>query len=88
MPLLNIFSGRQAHIFPLSGNQTLRKPAVLLLPSSSAKFTTLYVVRAAFLFGTKRRGGLPGSFCCFSQHCENRSAVQVAEGHLALRSFQ
>jgi hypothetical protein len=35
-------------------------------------------MRAAFLFGTERRGGLPGSFC--SHHCETRSAVQGAEG--------
>jgi hypothetical protein len=34
-------------------------------------------MRAAFLFGTKWRGGLPGSFCCISQHCETRSAVQA-----------
>jgi hypothetical protein len=34
-----------------------------------------------FPFGKKRRGGLPGSFCGISQHCETRSAVQAAEGH-------
>ena len=55
-----------------------------LRPTESPLPETLpETARAAFLFGTKRRGGLPGSICCISQHCETRSAVQVAEGHLS-----
>jgi hypothetical protein len=41
-------------------------------PNSPPCIFSALRMRAAFLFSTKRRGGLPGSFCRISQHCETR----------------
>jgi hypothetical protein len=60
-------------------NQTLRKLVVLLLLLRQIHHPVYFPHCACarrFIFSTKRRGGLPGSFCCISQHCETRSAVQ------------
>jgi hypothetical protein len=73
---------RAAHLFsrpqPYESNQTLRILVVLLL-LRSAKFTTLYIFRTAHARGVSFRyeaARWSGSFCCISQHCETRSAVQ------------
>jgi hypothetical protein len=61
-------------IVKVNVNQTLRKPAVLLLLLRQIRHPVYFPhceCARRFLFGRKRHVGFTGSFCCISQHRES-----------------